>query len=538
MRNSISTPGSAHHARRRERLDRSLIAVGVACLVFSHRSLFSGSAGRPASASALDQALFDPSMTAPILALAAFALLVFHRRDRVEAAYRSGSGSALGAAVLGLGIVTLLWSREISADRLSMPSLILHVVGAAIMIGGGRLMRALALPLAALALAVPLPPQVMHELVFALQLWTVSLSSFLLDLLGRVHEVQGDLILYDGARFQVIEGCSGFKSTVSLVLAAIVYADFVVRGLRTKWVLVALAVPIGILMNGVRVVILILGRIPPESTEHAVYGILAVVVGVLVLSLVEIVIARIRIRRIDAATRGRRPPGELTSEPALSSRRIPSSGRLLRLAFVGVVLSTLLASTGPWTKWPSPSTAINIESLPESIDGRAARSLKVDDVWLGSVWFGHRIYRSYDPDPPRTGSIRVFIGHEDVSSAERSGYSPKSFIPASGWRSIEPSPSLEGGPRSEEYGVWHRWVIEYPDRSVLVQQWRPGFAPWGWETTARWLGLDRAGALGKRRSPLVIRLEMDADVGGETRAWMILRQFATRIEAWRTRAGT
>lgn len=533
MMDPVESPGAQRPDRRRDAIDRGWIAVGLACLAFSHRSIFWGSAGGPASGSALDEALFTPSMTEPILAVAVFALLVFQRRDRVVSAAREGVGSAAGAAFLGLGIAILLWSREISADRLVMPSLILQLVGAAILIGGGRLLRALAMPLAALVLAVPLPPQLMHELVFALQLWTVSLASALLDLLGRGHEVQGDLILYGGARFQVIEGCSGFKSTLSLALAAIVYADFVVRSPRVKGMVIALAVPIGILMNAVRVVILILGRIVPESVAHAVYGILAVVVGVLVLSLLEILITR-----IDASTRSGRASRGLSSEPVMPVERPRSPARLSRLALVGVILSTLLVSAGPWKKWPSASAAINIETLDESIDGRTARPLKVDNAWLGSVWFGHRIYRAYDPDPPQMGSIRVFIGHEDVSSAERSGYSPKTFIPASGWRSIEALPSLEAGARSGTSAEWERWVIDYPDRRVLVQQWRPGYAPWGWEMASRWLGLDRAGLLGKRRSPLVIRIETDAEAGDETRAWMILRQFATKIEAWRTRVGT
>ena len=532
MTKSAASTGSRWQGGGRERVDLSLIAFGAACLLFSHRSVFWRTSGKSASGSVLDQTLYDPSMTAPVLALSVFALLLFQRRARVVSAYRAGVGSAFGIAIFGLGVATLLWSRQISADRLLMPSLILHLIGAAMMIGGGRMVRALGMPFAALATSVALPPQVMQELVFALQLWTVSLSSFLLDLLGRPHEVQGDLILYGGDRFQVIEGCSGFKSTLSLVLAAVVYADLVVRSPRMKGVLLALAVPIGIFMNAVRVAILILGRIPADSDEHAAYGILAVVVGVVVLA-----VAELSLTRIGASARWRRSSPGLSTASEVASGRVHLAAPLRRLAATLAVVSTLVVVGVPRGSWPSPSAAINIETLPESIDGRTARALKVDDAWLGSVWFGHRLYRSYEPDPPRTGSIRVFIGHEDVTSAEQSGYSPKTFIPRSGWRSIERRPSIEAGARIAEPGFWNRWVIEYPDRRILVQQWRTGFAPWGWEIACRWLGLDRAGVLGKRRSPLVIRIEMDAGVGDEARAWMILRQLAARIEAWRTQSG-
>ena len=513
-------------------VDDRLVGIGLACLLLAHRSLVAGGSNGAPATSISNQALFEPSMASPVLALAVFALLVLNRRATIAEAYRVGSGSAWGLVVSALGVGMLLWSRQIEAHHLVMVSLILQLAGAAWTLGGRPLLRAMLPPLFVLLLAVPLPPQVMHRIVFSMQLATVSLASFLLDGIGQAHEVRGDQIVHAGTVFQVIEGCSGFKSTLSVLLASIVYADFTLRDPRGRWALIALALPIGILMNGVRVTILVLGKISPDSSEHFVYGILAIVVGVVLLAATEILVSKSglpnRWRRASSS------PSERIDAP----RTDPAShSRLHRAGAIMGVLPLLLSAVVPIASWPPVRAAINIETLPERIGIRTALGLRVDDAFLGTVRFQHRIYRSYESEDPGVEPIRVLIGHEDIERADRSADSPKTAIPGSGWLSmkhLEPVASLGNAHLPAD---WDRWTIEYPDRRTLVQQWRVGYAPWGRESFYRWLGLDRAGLLGRRRSPLVIRVEMDDHDGNQDRSWMILRQFSESIEEWYVRSG-
>lgn len=525
--------GTATRRAQRAGADGLLVGIGLSCLLLAHRSVIADGSGGATRSSLSDQALFDPSMASPALALAVFSLLVLHRRAPIAEAYHQGSGSVWGLVVCVLGVGVLLWSRQIEAHHLVMPSLILQLAGAALALGGRPLIRALCPPLVVLLLAAPLPPQVMHQIVFPMQLATVSLASFLLDLLGQVHEVRGDQILRAGTVFQVVEGCSGFKSTLSLLLAGIVYADFTLRDPRETWALVALALPIGVLMNGVRVTILVIGKIPADSSAHLAYGILAIMLGVVVLAAIEILVSKSglpgRWRTVSASMSDGIDSPRADLQPKLRLRRAGAT--------VGV-LSLLLAETLPIVPWPSVQAAINIETLPERIGDRTAHGFRVDDSLLGSVWFQHRIHRSYDSEGPGLESIRVFIGHEDVTRPDRSGDSPKTAIPGSGWRSIERmASSSTAADTHAPAAAWDRWVVEYPDRRILVQQWRVGYAPWGLEVFCRWLGLDRAGLLGMRRSPLVIRLEMDDRGGPREQSWMILRQFSEAIEDWYERSG-
>lgn len=510
-------------------------APGLLALAIAHRSAFADALPGE-SASALDRALYAPSMASPLLALLAATGLALHRSGAIERAIRAGQGRAFGLVPLAIGIGLLLWSRQLGFDHLVLPALLLALVGSALAVGGGALLRAVAWPLAALALAVPLPPALLHPIVFRLQLWTVSLVSSLLTLVGRAHEVQGDLIVdAEGVVFQVIEGCSGFKSIVSLMLAAVVYGDLVLRRPGAKGALVLAAIPVAIGMNALRVLGLVVGRVPADSATHTAYGLLAVVAGVIALAVLELAVSR---ARSHAAPQAAHPVDDVAGPqpPTVPTAPTPRTARLRHVVLIALIVEAATAEGMPRHHWPLVGPALNIETLPETIAGRSARSLRVDAELLGTVSFGHQIYRSYEGDAPDVAPVRVFIGHEDVSRPDRSGWSPKTAIPRSGWLAIDPLASDDAA-SAEADAQWQRWAIRYPDRRVFVAQRRIGYAPWGQEVCVRWLGLDRLGFLGRRRSPLVVRLELDEHGTSGEQTWMIVRQFEEAVERWSGRTG-
>ncbi|MBY0401394.1 hypothetical protein K2X89_13935, partial [Myxococcota bacterium] len=209
----------------------------------------------------------------------------------------------------------------------------------------------------------------------------------------------------------------------------------------------------------------------------------------------------------------------------------PAGGRIW-LASALLVLEGLAVESIPIANWPAVSTRINIESLPERIAGRTAHVIPGDDAFLGSVWFAHRIHRSYAAEDDVFGPVRVFVGLEDTATL-RSGYAPKTVLPGSGWVSFARAP--DAVVRERDAGTldpWEPWIVAYPDRHTRVLHGRFGYAPWGLEVFGRWLGLDRAGVLGERRAALVIRLELDDRGDRPERRWMILRQVAQGIESW------
>ncbi len=516
------------------RFDLALASLALLALGWVHRSLLVDTGRLDSVREVVDAAIYDPTLASPALGLAVFGVLMLKRRGALVDDFQRGRPlRLLGSAVFALGIGLIGWSNQIDADPLVMPSLILHVTGAALLLGGARMLRTVALPLLALALAAPLPATLVNQVVFPLQLWTVTLTSILLDGIGQDHAVLGDLIVKDAVTFQVVEGCSGLKSTLSLGLAAILYCDLTVRRGTQKALLLALVPGLGLLLNAVRVTLLVLGEIPAESVEHAAIGISMIVGGVAVLAVLEVVLTKTVFRSSAPLPGGGVAPTEAFAMAPARSRRI-------RIVAAVVIVAACGVEAAPRGSWPAPRPAISIESLPESIDGWRARALRADRAFLGSVWFQHRIYRVYEREGE---SVRVFIGHEDLTRPGRSGYSPKTAIPGSGWLSIrraggDETPTGNAGAREGAGGTRDRLVVEYPQRRTLVMHWRIGYAPWGLDLVERWFGWHRLVHSGERISPLVVRIESDVrGPEGEAHTWMILRQFADRLDEWSIAAG-
>lgn len=511
--------------------DLALASFALLAVGFVHRDLMLDSGRHDSVREVVDAALYDPTTASPGLGLLVFGALMLRRRGALVVAYREGPPRLVGGIALAVAFALLVWSRQIAASHLVMPSLILLAVGVALLLGGGRLLRVVSLPLLALLLTTPLPAPLAHQLVFPMQLGTVASTSLLLDLLGQAHSVFGDLLVKDGVTFQVIEGCSGLKSTLSLGLAALLYADLTLRRSIEKLVVLALVPGIGLLLNAVRVTILVLGEIPAESDEHAAIGIAMVVVGVVLLASMEVLLTK-------TVFASRSPAPDDSTVRSTATPGSPIAASRMRFVAAALIVGSLGVESMPPGVWPPPRPAIAIDSLPESIDDWRARGVRADKSFLGSVWFQHRIYRAYD----RQGdTVRIFVGHEDLSDLDRSGFSPKTAIPGSGWLSIRrlrPLHSASSGTAEEDFGLRERLVVEYPRRRTLVLHWRIGFAPWGQYLVERWLGWSRLAHAGDRLSPLVLRIETDVSgPDGDDRAWLMLRQFADRVDEWAISVG-
>jgi exosortase len=497
--------------------------VLVVGLILGYRDFFDASLSSLDLRESIEQAIYNPAEGTALLGLGVFLFLIYRRSAAILSACDDSARSWIrDVAVMVLGSSLLVWAHLTSTADLLVPALILQVASIALILGGRRLLGEVAIPLLALVVVIPLPAILVNLLVFPMQMVTVSLTSTLLDCVGRSHVVIGDLISTRGVLFQVVEGCSGLKSMFSLTLAGIAFADVTGRSRREKFVVISLAPVVGLLTNGFRVLILVLFEIGPESVEHTAFGLLMIVGGVLILAGLEWILARsvfVRWRRAETDHRTRDPIAPFS----------PIARR--RLALVAVVVSSLsvLLLVAPVDAFgPAPGPRINIESLPLEFDEWTGRGIRMDRSFHGSVWFRHRIYRAYEKDG---STVRVFIGLEDVAARRRSGYSPKTAIPRMGWRSIEENAVSNSPP-----GNPVQLVIRYPRMSVLVDHWREGYAPWGFEIFSSWLNVDRQN-FGGSASVFVIRLETEIVDNDRESARLRLRQVRAFVENWTRRLG-
>ena len=161
--------------------------------------------------------------------------------------------SNLGLPVM-VGAIGLLLAGSLGAELfVARFSLLFLLGGMLLFFAGWKLLRAVAFPLAFLALMIPLPAIIYNQVTFPLQLWASRLSSNWLELLGVPVLREGNVLVLPNYSLEVVEACSGIRSLMSLIALAVAYGYFVEKRPWVRITLVALMVPIAVASNAMRV---------------------------------------------------------------------------------------------------------------------------------------------------------------------------------------------------------------------------------------------------------------------------------------------
>jgi exosortase len=178
--------------------------------------------------------------------------LVWRQRARLRAL--APRGSMLGLPVL-VGGISLLVLGDLGAENFLMrSSLIVILAGLVLFHLGPRVFRIVLFPLSFLLFMVPLPGVVFYAVTFPLQRLAAEQAAWVLDLLGVPVLLDGNVIHLSQISLGVTEACSGIRSLISLLAAAVAGAYLLLPSGWAMAVLVASAVPITILANVGRVV--------------------------------------------------------------------------------------------------------------------------------------------------------------------------------------------------------------------------------------------------------------------------------------------
>lgn len=181
----------------------------------------------------------------PLVVVAAGALL-WHRRAALVADASAGAGLALVAAGAALHLGAATWA----AWPVSLVGLLVALAGAAALAGGARALRAAAYPLAIAALAIPLP--VVERLAPRLAAYAASASAAIAAAAGVDVRQTGAMLIVGDGTLTVGAPCSGMSSLVALVALSAILAALVGGSPRRRAALIAAAVPLAMLANGIR----------------------------------------------------------------------------------------------------------------------------------------------------------------------------------------------------------------------------------------------------------------------------------------------
>jgi len=205
---------------------------------------------RPTLASLWQTWMSDPNSSHGLLVPAISAWLVWNRRGELTAAGKPALG---GLALLLSGLLLYALGTAGFVRVLAALGVVASLSGLAwFNLGQGNFKR-LAFAFAFLLFAIPLPVGLTSLAAFPLQLFASRLSAALLGLCGVSVLREGNMLYFANTQLEVAEACSGLRSMTAFLMLGALFAHLLKGGWAGRLFLLALAIPLAVVMNIVRV---------------------------------------------------------------------------------------------------------------------------------------------------------------------------------------------------------------------------------------------------------------------------------------------
>jgi exosortase len=287
--------------------------LAFAALLFASVMLF-WPALKVAFALALEEDRYLQIALAPVIV----PLLLYWRRAEVFASVRSSPRLGIPLLVLAL----LLWFAVVPRYLDRGGAGLMQALSAAVAVWiagfllcyGTRSLRAGCYPLGCLLLMIPLPAPWMNEINTAFQHGSAAVSYRILWLSGLPVLRKGMQFSIPGLTFEVAPECSGIRSSLAMIVVAIVAGYVYLRSAWARSGLVLLTIPIVLFKNAVRIVaVATLGayvdRLFIDGPFHRYGGVIFSILGVVLFVLALGLAQRIENRRAVASGPKKRQPG-------------------------------------------------------------------------------------------------------------------------------------------------------------------------------------------------------------------------------------
>jgi exosortase len=165
-----------------------------------------------------------------------------------------------GLGILGAALFVQVAGIWLGLERSICYSFVFAVVGLCLYCLGTQMTRELAFPLAFLLFMVPTPGGVLDMISAPLQLVSARMAVALAGLSGVMVQNEGVNLLIPAKHiaFEVAVACSGLHSLTAMCMLAALMAYFITVPLRWKWALFALAIPLALLGNILRIYLVLM----------------------------------------------------------------------------------------------------------------------------------------------------------------------------------------------------------------------------------------------------------------------------------------
>ncbi len=194
-----------------------------------------------------------------ILPVSVFMIVAERRLLRATTPWSVREGGAI--LLVAVAIASSAWIRTASLTEdmllaIRMFALVFSWIGIFVICFGSQCSRKLIFPLLFLFGLVPLPRVVMDPLIALLQIGSAWSAHAFFAAFGVPVFQQGVVLTIPGLMVQVAQECSSIRSSSMLIVTTLVMAQFLLRSFWRKAVVVAVAVPLSVFKNGLRIFII------------------------------------------------------------------------------------------------------------------------------------------------------------------------------------------------------------------------------------------------------------------------------------------
>ena len=207
------------------------------------------------------------------------AYLLHTQRERLPAIYQANIGS--GVALTVLSGVTAAFALGLFGKAPEgtayVSTMMLALVGlinaGGFLFLGSNWMRAAAFPMTFLVFLAPLPEVWESALENGLKLASSEASAILFEISGTPFLRDGNIFQLPGIVLEVAQECSGIRSSYVLFITSIVAAQLFLHSPWRRIVLVGLVIPLGIIRNGFRILVigLLCVHVGPEMIHSIIH---------------------------------------------------------------------------------------------------------------------------------------------------------------------------------------------------------------------------------------------------------------------------
>jgi exosortase C (VPDSG-CTERM-specific) len=189
------------------------------------------------------------------------AYLLYLQRGRRPTSYSSSISGTLTFAVSGISALAarINWREGLSVnDGLAVSALayVSFVAAGAFLFFGAKWVRARAFPVAFLAFMVPPPDAMVDSLEKGSMLASAEVAAVYFNIAGTAMVRHGTVFELPGIVLQVAQECSGIRSSLVLFISSLLASHVFLKTRWRKMVLVVFVIPLGILRNGFRILVI------------------------------------------------------------------------------------------------------------------------------------------------------------------------------------------------------------------------------------------------------------------------------------------